>query len=415
MDKKYKRLKWACYFTSVSMSVVSNLSPLLFLTFKSLYGISYTLLGTLVLVNFVTQLTVDLVFSFFSHKFNIEKTVRMMPVITAVGLVAFAVLPWIFPTNTYIGLFIGTVIFSAGAGLGEVLISPVIATIPAKDPDREMSKLHSVYAWGVVGIVPAATLFLFVFGREMWQIMTCAFAVIPAIGAILYATVDIPHLKTEEKTSGVLKYLKNKSLWACFFAIFLGGAAECNMAQWSSTYIENALGIEKIWGDIFGVALFGAALGFGRTLYSKIGKNIGRVIFFGGAGACVCYLLAAVTNVPLVGLLACVLCGFCVSMLWPGNLVVSTDRFPSGGVFIFAMMAAGGDLGASVGPQLVGAVTDLVSSLEKAAVLSQSLGITPDQLGLKAGMLTALLFPLAALPLYFVMWKGNKKKQYKRS
>ena len=131
MDKKYKRLKWACYFTSVSMSVVSNLSPLLFLTFKSLYGISYTLLGTLVLVNFVTQLTVDLVFSFFSHKFNIEKTVRMMPVITAVGLVAFAVLPWIFPTNTYIGLFIGTVIFSAGAGLGEVLISPVIATIPA--------------------------------------------------------------------------------------------------------------------------------------------------------------------------------------------------------------------------------------------------------------------------------------------
>ena len=410
MEKQYKRLKWACYFTSVSMSVVSNLSPLLFLTFKSLYGISYTLLGTLVLVNFVTQLSVDLVFSFFSHKFSIEKTVRLMPVITAAGLAAFALSPFVFKENTYLGLFLGTVIFSAGAGLGEVLISPVIAAIPSKDSAREMSKLHSVYAWGVVGIVPAATLFLHFFGRESWQILTLAFALIPTVGALLYATVKIPKLKTEEKTSGVLKYLKNKSLWACVAAIFLGGAAECNMAQWSSTYIENALGIEKIWGDIFGVALFGATLGLGRTLYSKFGKNVGRVIFFGGAGACACYLLAALTNIPLVGLFACVLCGFCVSMLWPGNLVVSTERFPNGGVFIFAMMAAGGDMGASVGPQLVGAVTDAVSSFEKTAAFASSLGLTPDQLGLKAGMLIALLFPLAALPLYFVMWKGNKKK-----
>ena len=33
----YKRLKFACYSGSFSMSVVANLSPLLFVTFKSLY------------------------------------------------------------------------------------------------------------------------------------------------------------------------------------------------------------------------------------------------------------------------------------------------------------------------------------------------------------------------------------------
>ncbi|MBQ3528485.1 MAG: MFS transporter [Clostridia bacterium] len=409
MENKYKRLKSACYLSNVSMSVVGNLPPLLFLTFRELYGISFTLLGTLVLVNFVTQLLVDLAFSFFSHRFNIEKTVRAMPCLTALGLIVFTAASWVAPRFVYPVLLLGTVIFSAGAGLGEVLISPVIAALPAKDPDREMSKLHSVYAWGVVGIVPLATLFIHFFGRESWPFLVLAFSAVPVLSAILYATVSIPPLKTEERTGGVLKYLKNKSLWACVAAIFLGGAAECTMAQWSSTYIENALGIEKMWGDIFGVALFGAALGLGRTLYAKFGKNIGRVIFFGGVGACLCYATAVFVNVPLVGLLACALCGFFVSMLWPGNLVVSTERFPNGGVFIFAMMAAGGDLGASVVPQLVGAVTDAVSTLSILCPLADQLGITTEQLGMKCGMLVAMLFPLAALPLYYVMWRKKPK------
>ena len=68
---KIKHLKLACYSSNVTMSVAGNLSPILFLTFRTLYGVSYSLLGTLVLINFVTQLVIDLIFSFFSHRFNI--------------------------------------------------------------------------------------------------------------------------------------------------------------------------------------------------------------------------------------------------------------------------------------------------------------------------------------------------------
>ena len=69
MRTNYKTLKLACYTTNVSMSIVSNLSPLLFLTFRELYGISYSLLGMLVLINFCTQLIIDLIFSFFSKEY----------------------------------------------------------------------------------------------------------------------------------------------------------------------------------------------------------------------------------------------------------------------------------------------------------------------------------------------------------
>ena len=409
MDKEYIRLKYACYTSNVSMSIVGNLPPLLFLTFRQQYGISFSLLGLLVLVNFVTQLVIDLIFSFFSKKFNIQKTVRLMPCLTVAGLILYALSPVIFKGAVYAGLVLGTVVFSAAAGLGEVLISPIIASIPAPDPDREMSKLHSIYAWGVVAIIPVATVFLFLFGYESWPILTLIFALIPLVSAVLFATCSVPCLESEEGPIGVKKLFKSKSLWACVAAIFLGGAAECTMAQWSSGYLEMALGIDKVLGDIFGVTLFALMLGIGRTMYAKMGKNIGKVLTLGAIGATVCYFIAVITDVHFIGLIACALCGFCVSMLWPGNLVVATDRFPRGGVFIFAMMAAGGDLGASVGPQLVGMVTDIIANSQWVLDLSQKAGLSPEQLGMKAGVFVGMLFPLAAVPLYFVMWKGKKK------
>ena len=139
MKNSFKRVKLACYSTNATMSVISNISPILFITFRTLYGISYSLLGLLVLANFVTQLVVDLIFSFFSHKFNIPLVVKLTPVISLAGLVVFTLAPIIFPSAVYLGLVLGTVIFSASSGLTEVLISPVIDTIPSENPERGAS------------------------------------------------------------------------------------------------------------------------------------------------------------------------------------------------------------------------------------------------------------------------------------
>lgn len=410
MDSKIKRLKYACYSANATMSVVSTLSPILFLTFRTLYGISYSLLGLLVLINFVTQLIVDLIFSFFSHKFNISKTVKIIPVIAILGFLIYAIWPFVFNGNVYPGLVIGTIIFSSASGLNEVLISPVIASIPSENPDKEMSKLHSIYAWGVVVVVIISTLFLFVLGGENWQWLAIGFILIPLISAILFLGSKLPEIKTPKQTSGALKMLKNKSVWFFVFAIFLGGAAECTMAQWCSGYLEQALGIPKIWGDLFGVALFSGMLGFGRTLYSKIGKNVGKVLTFGAIGATVCYLVAALSNIGWIGLVACALTGFCVSMLWPGSLIAASNRFPESGVFIYAMMAAGGDLGASVGPQLVGVVTDAVLLNPKAVSFASSMGLTAEQLGMKIGMLCGMIFPLIAIFIFLRVWKSKKEQ-----
>lgn len=407
--KNFTKVKLACYATNVTMSVVCNLSPVLFLTFRSLYGISYSLLGMLVLINFITQLSVDLIFSFFSHKFNISAAVKATPVIGMIGLILFAMTPYLLPNNIYLGLVIGTIIFSASSGFAEVLISPVIAAIPSENPEHEMSKLHSIYAWGVVGVIIISTVYLLVFGGNNWQWLPLFFVLIPLVASIFFLGSKLPTLETPEKLSGVINLLKKKDLWLCVFAIFLGGAIEVTMAQWSSSYLEQALGIDKIWGDIFGVALFSVMLGLGRSLYGKIGKNITKILFFSAIGAGVCYLTAALIGIPVIGLIACALTGFCAAMLWPGSLIVASDRFPTAGVFIYAMMAAGGDLGNSVGPQLVGVITDAVSSSPTMIDFASSLGISTEQLGMRCGLLVGFVFALIAVFVFLFIMKTHKK------
>ncbi len=391
------------------MSVCASLSPLLFLTFRNSYGISFSLLGMLVLINFCTQLAIDLVFSFLSHKFNIKKTVRIMPFLTVAGLVIYALCPLFFPSAAFAGILVGSVVFAASCGLSEVLISPVIAAIPSDNPEREMSKLHSIYAWGVVAVVIASTVFLYIFGNENWPYLALIWALVPAAASVLFLKSEIPELKTPEKTSKAFGLFKNKALVLCVAAIFLGGASECTMSQWSSSYIENALGISKIYGDIFGVAMFALMLGLGRTLYAKFGKKIERVLLACFIGTVVCYLAAALSGNAVVGLIACALTGLCTSMLWPGSLIVSADKYPAGGVAVYALMAAGGDLGASVGPQLVGLVSDAAAGSGYFTQLAQTLGMSADAIGMRFGLLVAALFPVIGIAIVVALTRTAKK------
>ena len=334
-----------------------------------------------------------------------------MPLIAVTGFVLFALAPVIFPFSPYVGLLVGTIVFSAASGLNEVLISPVVAAIPAEDPDREVSKLHAVYAWGVVGVVLVSTLFLWLCGRQNWQWLIALFTLVPTLAFLLFAASEIPKMQTPEKTKDAARFLKNRGVWLCVIGIFLGGAAELTMSGWASTYLEEALGIEKVWGDIFGVAAFAATQGIGRTLYAKLGKNAPRALCFGAIGAFICYLLAALSPLPWVGLIGCALTGFCIAMLWPGSLIISSSKYPTGGVLVYALMAAGGDLGASLGPQMVGAVTDVAMAMPAFSSLADGLGLTSGQLGMRAGLLIGALFPLMAAFVFGHIWRKDKKEK----
>ncbi len=410
--RRFRGTKYACYYTYLSMSSVFCLPPMLFVTFHERYGISYTLLGTLVLANFVTQLAVDLLMTFFASRFRIRTVLRVMPLLTSLGLLVYALSPVLFPRFVYAGLLTGTVIFSVAAGLCEVLLSPLVAALPSQHPERDMSTLHSLYAYGVLTVVLTSSLFLRLWGAGRWMYLVLLWAVPPVFSFLLFCVCPLPQVNLtspDGKTNSPGKR-KRKGLALCAACIFFGSAAENAMTNWISSYLEISVQLPKMAADLLGLAGFAVLLGLTRTAYAKWGKHIYPVLLAGMAGAAACYVLAALLSGP-PALLACVLTGVCTSMLWPGNLIYMEEKFPHSGVAAYALMAAGGDFGASVAPQALGAIVDAVSASEWAIRRSGALSLSPDQLGLRVGMLIASLFPLAGtlLLLYMRRYFASRK------
>lgn len=387
----FKRTKFACYSAYFTMSSIFCLPPLLFVTFHQMYNVSWTLLGTLVLTNFCTQFAIDLIFTAFSKKFNIPKVIRIMPLITSLGLMIYAIFPLLFPNLAYVGLLTGTVIFSVAAGLSEVLLSPTIAAIPSDNPQRAMSLLHSLYAFGVFSVVVIGTLFIKFIGAEYWHYLTLFFAALPIISSVMFFISPMPNMSTDEaSTAKVSSRNRTLGIALCVGCIFFGSCAENAMSNWISSYMEAQLHIDKAIGDILGMAAFAILLGVTRISYAKWGKNICKTLLIGMSGASVCYLVAGLSAHTVPAFIACILTGVFTSMLWPGTLIMMEEKLPNIGVAAYALMASGGDLGASVAPQL--------------------LGIVADHSGLRTGMLICSIFPIVGTVLMLIIVRFFKSK-----
>ncbi len=407
----FKRTKFACFFSYLSMASVFVLPAMLFTTFHEMYGISYTLLGTLVLVNFCTQMTIDLIFTFFSKYFNIKNTVRIMPLLTTAGLLIYAILPNVLHETAYLWLVLGTVIFSVAAGLSEVLLSPLVAAIPSEHPEKDMSLLHSLYGWGVLSSVAITSVFFLIFGRENWMYLTVFLALLPIGATILFCTSPIPEMDVSSTDSGKKQSGKGFVIFLCTLSIFLGSCAENTMTNWISSFMEKALMIPKAAGDILGLAVFALLLTLTRMLYAKYSPNITKTLLFSMIGAVCCYLTVGLVSNTIIAFIACILTGVFTSMLWPGTLIFMEEKIHAPGVAAYALMAACGDMGASLAPQMMGIIVDKVSVSDYAANLSLTASMTPEEVGLKTGMLIAAIFPILGTILLLYIYRKFSKKE----
>jgi MFS family permease len=98
----------------------------------------------------------------------------------------------------------------------------------------------------------------------------------------------------------------------------------------------------------------------------------------------------------------CALCGLGVSLMWPGTLSLTAERYPAGGTAMFGALAVFGDVGAAAGPWLSGWVSELVAG-------SSSLP-GADEAGLRAGLLAGVLFPALMLAALLVRKRAKRAK-----
>lgn len=376
-QKNYKKTLVACYLGFVTQAITANFTPLLFLTFKNTYGIGFEKIALIPMVFYFTQLLIDFAAAKFVDKIGYRVCVVSSQVLSAAGLVLMAVLPELFSVP-FAGILIAVVLYAIGSGLVEVLVSPIVEACPFENKGGMMSLLHSFYCWGAVAVILGSTLFFTVFGIENWKILTVLWAIIPFWNAFNFMFCPIERLVEEDQRMRTSQLLKLPLFWLLILLMICAGASEASMAQWASAFTESAMGVSKTVGDLAGPCLFAAFMGISRILYGKLSEKLDLTkTMLACGGLCVlCYLMASLSAIPIIGLAGCALCGVSVGIMWPGTISISSQKCPRGGTAMFAFLALAGDLGATVSPSLVGGISNMAGG------------------NLKAGLFAATAFPL---------------------
>ena len=358
VTKNYNKTKKACYLGFITQAIAANFAPLLFLKFHSDYNIS---LGNIALIStffFFTQLLVDLFCAKYVDRIGYRVSIVTSEVCSAVGLISLAFLPDLLP-DPFVGIIISVIIYAVGSGLIEVLCSPIVEACPFDNKEATMSLLHSFYCWGSVGTIVISTVFLKLFEMDSWKYLACLWALIPLYNVYNFLTCPIEHLVEDGEGMSTGQLFKTPLFWIALVLMVCSGASELSMSQWASAYAESALGLTKMVGDLLGPCMFAVAQGISRVIFGKYGEKLDLKNYMIGSGilCLVCYLMTSLSGNPIIGLIGCIVCGFSVGIMWPGTISISSKKFPAGGTVMFALLAMAGDLGGSIGPGIVGKVT----------------------------------------------------------
>ncbi len=388
----YKLTQKCCYIGYVVQALAINFLPLLFVTLKNEYDLSYALIGTLISVNFITQLCVDVFSVFFIDKIGYKHGAVVANFCCSVGFSLLAFLPEIM--NPFIGLCISVITYSVGAGLIEVVINPIIAGLP-KEIGGNFVLTHSFYSWGQLSVVLLTTVALRIFGTDTWKIIALLWAIIPFINGLLFIKAPVAEPCESEKREKISSLFSNKTFIGILILMICAGGSELAMAQWASAFAQNALGIDKTMGDLLGPCLFALFMGIGRLIYGLYENRINfRKYSVLSSVLCIaCYVTAALSKNPYAALGGCALCGFSISTFWPGVVELADKNFPTGGGAMFGAVAIFGDIGCSIAPFITGVIASM-------SILGEN--------AFRIGMLFNIIYPVGFIAIICTLMRKKE-------
>lgn len=366
MRNNYNRILIASCTANASQAIYANMTALLMVPFMSLYGLTLGQMGILVGINFGTQILADVLLTFIIDKVKYKNLVYIANLLGFIGMVLYCMSPKIMPSNVFVPMVLSTIVFSFASGMLEVVLSPIVDTIPDtfKNKKAAMSLLHSFYAWWQVVSIVFIALCLNYFGAENWMYIIGALAVVPVLNTIQFIPVKIVEQRsTESKGQSSFKVAKSPIFILCCIAIIVGAGVEIIMNQYVSTFCELNLGVSKLMSDMIGMLLFAVMLGAGRLIFGFFGHkiNLNMVLIVSCFLAFMAYLLIGLEINAILSLVLCILVGLFSSMCWPGVISIAGEAFPKAGAWIFSALAVFGDVGASMFGAIAGNIADKLS------------------------------------------------------
>lgn len=281
-------------------------------------------------------------------------------------------------------IFVGLLGF--GAGVLDVVLSPVVAALHPERRSSAMNWLHSFYSVGAAVTIGAATLAL---GSGIsWKASCLVLAGLPFLLVLAFLPLDFPVLVAEGQRVRLRTLIRRRWFVVAAFAIFLGAATELSLAQWLAGYAELALDFSRSTSG-WALFVFSVVMAVGRMTIGALGNRVDgfNLMLWSSCGSVVLFLGGAFLPVPEWALAACVFSGFTVCCFWPTMLVVSANEYPMAGASMYGGLAIIGNGGGILMPWLIGWVGDVGN--------------------LHVGLAVAALAPLMMIPAVLVLRVGR--------
>ncbi|MBS0630547.1 MAG: MFS transporter [Verrucomicrobia bacterium] len=343
-----------CYVTMMCLAIGLNLLPVFLTAIGASYGgatgLTQEQLGRLGALLFGGLVTAILCTGPLADRLGAKPFALLGNGLMSASLVGAALAPG------YATLGLAMFFLGVGAGMLDMVVSPVVAALNPTRRAAAMNWLHSFYCVGAVVTILTGTLVLRAGGG--WRAACLLLAPFPLL--LLGALVPrrFPELSAEGGRLGLRTLLRRPWFWGAMVAILLGGATEAALVQWLPAYAERALHYPAWVGGV-ALLLFSVAMAVGRMAVGSAEKLDPYYVMAWGCGISVAlFLVGSFWPGPGVALAACIIVGATGSCLWPTMLAVTADRYPEGGASMYGALGAGGNAGGICLPWIVGWVAD---------------------------------------------------------
>lgn len=387
-DVQPKLLTALCYAAMMCLAIGINLLPVFLTSIGASFGqdgqLSREELGRLGAVAFAGLVIGIVATGPLADRYGAKPFVMLANILTVLGLAGMAA------SRTFTMLLTTVFVTGLGAGMLDMILSPVVAALNPERRTAAMNWLHSFYPVGAVVTIFIGTVAL---ALDVGWRAVCWFSIVLPLGLTLaFLPLRFPDLVAAEQGRTSMRELcARRWFLLALAAIFMGGATELGMAQWLPAYAETTLGFSPTVAGV-GLLLFSVAMALGRMAVGLLeaSANAYAIMVGGSLLSVLFFLLGAFLESPVAALAACVAAGFVGSSLWPTMLAVAADRYPDGGATMFAALAAFGNAGGIFMPWVIGYVGDLHD--------------------LRWGIATSAVAPLLMLPLLVFLAQGGARK-----
>ncbi|HEU5078245.1 MAG TPA: MFS transporter [Opitutaceae bacterium] len=344
------------YAAMISLSMGMNLLPVYLTALGKLYGENGGTLTNEQLGRFGAFLFSGLVVGILITGPLADRWGAKIFAVLGNALVALSLLGLAYAPG-YDWLCVGFAFLGLGAGLLDMVLSPVVSVLNPDNRSSAMNWLHSFYCIGA-----ATTILVGIVAAQIglgWRGACLTLMSLPLVLIAWFTGLHFPPMAHAERRTPLRALVRERWFALALLAIFLGGAAEMGMAQWLPAFAETELNFTPTIGSV-ALLFFSVAMALGRMVVGATGKRWSAisVMMWACVTSTILFLLGSFFPVPSVALLCCVFVGFTGSCLWPTTLAVTADRYPNGGATMFGALAALGNAGGIVMPWLAGIVAD---------------------------------------------------------